>query len=199
MTKRKEVGVWLGHLQKTMNFELVASKVFGRVTHGEGQGLIIVQGPSGIANKTFFLNTVKAFQKGVPSCANTYFSDDLQRLLAEVDISHYQCVDIKEDYPSGIYDNLYRVPLYIALPLSLASASQKRGLKEGHKIVVLCDDLHEFIPHNQESNLTFLKQLAELLHNLKDITFLGAYTLNYYGKGLEDTVLSNYVLALGYD
>ena len=199
MATTNKLETWLSYLQKTMHFESVFRQVFERIVGGRGHGLMILQGPSKIANKSFFLKMVKAFQKGVPPNAKVYFSSDLQRLLAEVDTSDYQCVDIKEDCPIKPHSNIYRVPLYLALPFSLASASQKRGLKKGHKIVILCDDLQEFIPHNQESNMTFLKQLAELTYNRMEITFLGAYTLDIYGKGLEKTALSSHILPLGYD
>ncbi len=125
--------------------------------------------------------------------AKEYFSEAMQRLLTEVGVSRYQCVDIGEEYPQS-----YRVPLYVTLPLSIASASNKRGLKKGHHTVVLCDNLHEFINHNG-SNLTFLNELSQ--HSTKDITFLGAYTLDKWDKsdGLKHTVLGNHVLVLGYD
>jgi hypothetical protein len=159
---------------------------------------MILQGPPQKGNKSFFLNMVKAFQKGVPSQAMEYFSDDFQRLLAKVDISHFDCVDVKEDYPI-VPANLYEVPLCLTLPLSLASASQKKGLKKGHKMVVLCDDLQEFLRHDDFHQMAFLKQIAGLTSVYKEFVFLGAYTLDGFGKGLENTVLSDYTLALGYD
>lgn len=198
MTTHKEVEIWLSYLKNTMHFESVATRVFERIVGGQGHGLMILQGPSNVANKSFFLNMVKAFSTGVPPDAKLYFSSHLQRLLAEVDMSHYQCVDIKEDCPIGL-SNLYAFPLYLTLPLSLASASRKRGLKKGHKIVVLCDDLQEFLRHNEAEQLVFLGQVAGLIRDYKELTFLGAYTLNWNGKGLENTALSDYVLALGYD
>ena len=194
----KELEVWLSRLHETVNFEPAFRKIFQRILNGEGHGLIILQGPSKTANKSYFLNTVKAFQKGVPAHVRRYFSSGLQRLLAEIDTSHYQCVDIEEDCPIQPYSNVHRVPLNIALPLSLVSASLKRGLKKGHKTVVLCNDLQEFIPHIQESNIAFLKQFAELTRNHGEITLVCAYTLDY-GKGLEATTLSTYVQPLGYD
>lgn len=198
MATQKEVEVWLSYLQKTMHFESVFRQVFERIVGGQGHGLIIIQGPSEIANKSFFLKMVKAFQKGVPPNAKEYFSSDLQRLLAQVDTSHYQCVDIKEDCPIGASD-LCAIPLYLTLPLSLASASQKRGLKKGRRVVVLCDDLHEFLRHNQTEQMVFLGQIAGLARDYKELMLLGAYALDWNGKGLENTALSEYVLALGYD
>jgi len=156
-----------------------------------------------VANKSFFLNLVGAFQKGVPSGVKGSFPSTLSRLLDEINVSHYQCVDIKKDCPPQVtktFGTVYRVPLYIALPFSLTSVSQMRGLKKGNKIVILCDDLHEFIPHNKESNMTFLKQLAGLLLDQKNLTFIAAYrTSGYKNEGLENTELSIYCLPIGYD
>ncbi len=199
MATGKEVEVWLSHLQGTVNFEPVFRVVFDRITRGEGRGVLILQGPSKAANKSFFLNMVKAFQKGVPLIAGQYFSPECERLLAEIGTAHYQCIDIKEDCPKLVtYPNIFRVPLYLALPLSLVQSSQTRGLKRGRKTVIVCDDLQEFNSHQQASNVAFLKQLDDLLLNLGEITFLAAYKLNY-GNGLKDTVLSDNTLALGYD
>ena len=198
MVTNEEIDVWLSHLQNTMNFESVFQQVFDRITHGRGHGVLILQGPPKIANKSFFLQVVKSFQKGVPLPARTYFSDNCQRLLDEITTRRYQCVDVNEDCPPA-YPSIYRLPLYMALPLSIAMASQKRGMKKGLRTVVICDDLHKFIPHNRESNIAFLKQLDDLLYNnLEEVTFLGAYTLEQ-GQDLKGTVLSNNILALGYD
>jgi hypothetical protein len=199
----KNIKLWLSYLQNTVNFESAFSQVFERVIHGNGNGLIILQGPSKIANKSFFLNMVGAFQKGVPPSVRGYFPSDFSRLLDDIDTSRYQCVNIKNDCPPQVtktYGTVYRVPLYIALPFSLTSASRMRGLKKGSRIVVLCDDLNEFIPHNKESNMTFLKQLAGLLFDQKDLTFIAAYqTSSYNNEGLENTDLSIYCLPVGYD
>jgi len=199
----KNIELWLSYLQNTVNFELAFEQVFERILHGNGNGLIILQGPSKIANKSYFLNIVNVFQKGVPSSIRGYFSSNDSRLLDEINASDYQCVKINNDCPPQIsktYGTVYRVPLYLALPFSLTSASQMRGLKKGKKTVILCDDLHEFIPHNKESNMTFLKQLAVLLCDQKDLTFLAAYQTNSYNnEGLENTDLSIYSLPIGYD
>lgn len=194
MAKYKDLEVWLSCLQNTENFESVFRHVFERVMHGKGYGLLILKGPSKEANKSYFLNMVKAFQDGVPLKAKQYFSDDLQRLLGEVDVSQYQCVDIKEDCPM---DNVLGVPLYLTLPFSLASASQKRGLKKAHKIIVLCDDLQEFLGNNEKEQMLFLGQIANFTNSYKEITFLGAYTPAYPKYNLDDTALSKYSLALG--
>jgi hypothetical protein len=199
----KNIKLWLSYLQNTVNFESAFSQVFKRVIHGNGNGLIILQGPSKIANKSFFLNLVGAFQKGVHPSVRGYFPSNFSRLLDDIDASSYQCVNIKNDCPPQVtktYGIVYRVPLYMALPFSLTSASQMRGLKKGSRIVVLCDDLNEFIPHNKESNMTFLKQLAVLLFDQKDLTFVAAYqTSGYNNEGLENTDLSIYCLPVGYD
>lgn len=124
----------------------------------------------------------------------------MQRLLAEVGVSQYQCVDIGHEYPydKSMLPYRYRVSLDVTLPLSLVSAGRKRGLKKGYHTVVLCDKLHEYMNHN-ESNLTFLNELSQQGSN--DITFLGAYTLDEWDKhdGLKHTVLANHVMVLGYD
>jgi len=199
----KNIELWISYLKNTVNFEPALSQVFERVLHGNGNGLIILQGPSKIANKSFFLNLVDAFQKGVPPSVKGYFRSNLSRLLDDIDASGYQCVSIKNDCPPQVaktYGTVYRVPLYIALPFSLTSASQMRGLKKGSKVIILCDDLHEFIPHNKESNMTFLKQLAGLLFGQKNLTLIAAYqTSGYNNEGLENTDLSIYCLPIGYD
>ncbi len=197
MATNKEIEIWLSYLKKTKHFESVFSRVFGRIVEGEGHGLIIIQGPPK-ANKSFFLNVVKAFQKGVSYNAKEYFSSDLQRLLAKVDISHYQCVDIKADCPTGA-SSLYTLPLYLTIPLSLASAAQKRGMKKGHRTVVLCDDLQEFLRLEEPKQIIFFNQVSGLICDYKELTFLGAYRLDQNGKGLENTALSDYVSPLGYD
>ncbi len=132
-----------------------------------------------------------------------YFSSNLSRLLDEINVNPYQCVDIKKDCPPQVtktYGTLYRVPLYMALPFCLTSASQMRGLKKGSKMVILCDDLHDFILQNMESNMTFLKQLAGLLFDHKNLTFVATYqTSGYNNEGLKNTDLSIYCLPIGYD
>jgi len=200
----KNIELWLSYLRNTVNFEPAFSQVFERVLHGNGNGLIILQGPSKIANKSFFLNLVSAFQKGVHPSVRGYFPSHLSRLLDDIDASGYQCVNIKNDCPPQVtktYGTVYRVPLYIALPFSLTFASQMRGLKKGSKMVILCDDLHEFISHNKESNMTFLKQLSGLLFDQKNLTFIAAYQTSSYNnnEGLENTDLSIYCLPIGYD
>ncbi len=47
----KETELWLSYLENTANFEPAFSQVFERILHGNGNGLIILQGPSKIANK----------------------------------------------------------------------------------------------------------------------------------------------------
>lgn len=101
MVTNKELKDCLNALQGTRWFEDVARAVFGRLAHGKGNGLMILQGPSKIANKTYFLKMVKASQKGVPGMAKEYFSEDMQRFLEEVGVSRYQCVDVGEEYPNS--------------------------------------------------------------------------------------------------
>lgn len=203
---KNELNVWLNYLKETMSFELVASMVFDRLIDGDGAGLMIIQGPSKLANKTFFLKMVSAFQSGVPAEAREYFSNDLYRKLDELSATRYQCIDIKEE--CGIQPDavLFRTPLSIVLPLSLAKATIKRGMRKGHKLVLLCDDLNQFFYRDAEPNIPYLKTFADSLEGKKDITFLGAYTVetpgewtSHAGIDLKQTPLGNYSLQLGYD
>ena len=57
------------------------AEVFERVLHGNGNGLVILQGPSEIANKSFFLNLVGAFQKEVNPSVIGYLPSNLSRLF----------------------------------------------------------------------------------------------------------------------
>ena len=102
MATQGQVTTWLNYLTGTTHFESVFRTVLLRVLKGEGHGVMILQGTFEIGNKSFFLNIVKAFQKGAPPQAKYDFPPELQRLLAEVEASNYQCVDMKEDYPVRI-------------------------------------------------------------------------------------------------
>lgn len=206
MGKTDQLTVLLNSLQETMWFELVASNVIDRIVNATGHGLMIIQGPSKVSNKSRFLKLISSFQSGVPLNAAEYVSQDLRRKLDELNATRYQCINVKTDCEIEPDLELYRTPLSIVIPLSMAAASMKRGLKKGHKVVVLCDDLNEFLYRDAEPNIPFLRTLADSLDNHKDITFIGAYTVivngdfgNHGGSDLKETILAKYVLPLGYD
>jgi len=191
---------WLKHLTQTIHFESVATTVFERLIHGNGPGLLVLYGPPKVANKSFFLNTVEAFQKGA-SAAEEFVSPELWRLLGELEPGQYQCVNIKKDCPIQPYGNIYRAPLELAVPMALATAAHTKGLRKGRDIVILCDDLHEFIVHNKQTNEQFLKSLSSALDNLKGISFLGASQGGHgYSPWDAKAVLGlEHVLDLGWD
>ena len=70
-----ELHEWIKRLEKTMNFPSAANKVFQRLILGEGPGLLVLwgglPGEPKKANKTYFLNTVEAFQKGPAPAKNS--------------------------------------------------------------------------------------------------------------------------------
>jgi hypothetical protein len=196
MATQKELELWLGALHDTVNFKWAAHAVFNRLAHAQGNSMIVLQGPTEIGNKSYFLKMVKAFQRGVPEMAKLFFPEDMQRLVSELDSIRYQCVDIEEEFPKAS-----REPLHTLLPFAMASALRKRGLRKGQQVLILCDNLNDFMQHN-ESDVSFLKEWAD--RNPKDITFLGAYTLQHSisGKlenGLENAIGYSSTHALGYD
>lgn len=186
---------WLDCLKNTMHFESRATTVFERLIHGQGPGLLVLWGPTKIANKTYFLNIVEAFQKSA-SPAKEFVSSELWRLLGEMKPRHYQCVNVIKDCPVPRNTTIYRIPLAVVVPLALAVAARERGLVKKRNIVILCNDIHEFIQHNKQENEQFLRELAGALDKQTGITFLGASRLDWNVKaalGWER------VLQLGWD
>ena len=198
--KPNGLNTWLGNLKETMHFESTATQVFERLIHGQGPGLLVLYGPSVKANKTYFLKTVEAFQNG-SSGAKKFVSAELWRLLVQLEVGSYQCVSVQEDFPVPPNSNIYRTPLSIVVPMALAEAAQKRGLHSGRNIVIMCDDLHEFMAHNKQMNEQFLVELARFLDNQSKITFLGASRLKHAWPNWDvQAVLPwGHVLPLGWD
>ncbi len=189
----------LSELFKAMNFESTAHTVFERLINGNGPGLLVLWGGSPgeaiKANKTYFLNMVETFQKGAKP-AKPHASDYLWDLLKQLEPDHYQCVRVKEDSNLSDYA-LYQTPLSVAISLALAGAVNRRGLTVARNIVILCDDIHEFMrrPHLQ-ANEEFLRELASSLDKQTVVTFLGASRLTWNAKAI---VGQERALALGWD
>lgn len=171
-----DVQLWLSSLKKTINFETTAKQVFDRLVSGHGPGLLVIYGPSISANKTRFLKSVEAFQAGCPPVAQQFVSPELWALLKQVHEDMYQCVNV----PSAIKEfNLdpgvasYRIPLGITVPMALALAASATGIMKNTRIVILCDDLQDFMSYNQAANEQFLVELSRVLDKRSEVTFLG--------------------------
>jgi hypothetical protein len=188
----------LSALKETMNFESTAFTVYTRLIQGKGPGLFVVWGgePNGPkTNKTYFLNAVESFQTGAKA-AKPFVPDFLWNLLEQLEPSFYQCIDVIKDCPVQHHGNIYQTPLSIALPMAVATAACRRGLEAGRKIVILCDNIEQFMEHNRQANEQFLRELARSLDNQTKITFLGASQLTWDAKGVLG---SDYALPLGWD
>ena len=187
-------------LIKAVNFDSAALTVFQRLVLGEGPGLLVLWGGNPgdkvKANKSYFLDMVEAFEQGITSAISSVFPEQLQELLQQLEPGYYQCVRVKEDCPLSSSTNIYRTPLSIALPLAIAGAAHRRGIAEDCNLVILCDDIHEFMHHNQGDNERFLIELATALDNQTSITFLGASQLTWNANNVLD---KSRVLALGWD
>lgn len=161
-----------------MNFESAAYSVFQRLIIGEGSGLLVLWGgePSEEqkAGKTSFLKMVDAFQNGAAP-AKPYVSKYpyLWKLLAQLEPGHYQCVWVEGDFPLE-KSKLYQTPLAVAVPLAIAGAVHRRGLSSGRNIVILCDDIDEFMRYGGNANEKFLHDFGDSLDEQKVVTFLGA-------------------------
>jgi len=121
----------LNELVKTINFQYCAYMVFSRIIKDQGQGLLILWGgnPGDVkkVNKSYFLDMVEDFEKGVPPGAVNILPEELQELLQQLEPDQYQCIRVKEDciVPTG--ENVYAMPLSIAVPLTIAGAIRRGG------------------------------------------------------------------------
>lgn len=186
--------------KKTMNFESTAFTVFQRVILGEGHGLLVLWGGSPDnpvkANKGYFLEMVETFAKGALP-AKLYVSEYLWELLGQLESGHYQYVRVIEDCSVFLpHNKIYETPLAVAVPMALAGAVYRRGLNSGRKIVILCDDIQEFMRYNQAANQKFLVELARSFDSQTTVTFLGASQLTWDAKA---NLGSARALPLGWD
>ena len=177
-----------------MNFESTATQVFQRLIFGDGPGLYVLWGGlpnQSPVNKTYFLETIKAFEKSPVPQKPFVSSNSLLELLAQLKPFHYQCVTIKGDYS---------LPLAVAVPLALAEVAYRPGLVAGRKIVILCDDIHQFMEYenelNKDENEQFLVKLARALDTQTTVTFLGTSRLSWNAKAV---IGSERALPLGWD
>ena len=203
-----ELKIRLRNLKKTINFETVATQVFNRLIHGQGPGLLVLYGPpppeNKKANKTYFLDVVEAFQQGCPLIAKDSVSAELWSLLSRLHTDMYQCVNIVNTIKEFNLEpgaTSYRIPLGVTTSVALAIAAHANGMEPGGKVVILCDDLHEFMGFNKEANEQFLIELSRVLDNRKEMTFLAAARLKgVYPYWDALAVLGfEHVLNLGWD
>lgn len=182
-----------------MNFAPTAYSVFQRLITGEGPGLLVLWG--GLPNdkkkagKTSFLKMIDAFQKGAAP-AKPYVSEYpyLWKLLAQLESGHYQCVWVEGDFPLE-KSKLYQTPLAVAVPLAIAGAVHRRGLSTSRNIVVLCDNIDEFMRYGGNANEKFLHDFGDSLDGQKVVTFLGASSKTWNAEH----ELPDRWLALGWD
>ena len=198
----------LSNLEKTINFETVATQVFNRLIHGHGPGLLVLYGPPPPedvkANKTYFLDIVEAFQQGCPPIAKDFVSSELWSLLSRLHTDMYQCINIVniiKEFNLEPGATSYRIPLGVTASVALAIAAQANGLEKGGNVVILCDDLHKFMGYNKEANEQFLIALSCVLNDRKEMTFLAAARLKEAYPCWDAPALlgSEYVLNLGWD
>ena len=91
---------------------------------------------------------------------------------------------------------LYQTPLSALVPLALAGAINRKGMVREHNVVILCDDIHEFVRYNPQVNEQFLRDLAQALDKQTTLTFIGSSRLDWDAK----TILGDErVLPLGWD
>ncbi|KTB47428.1 hypothetical protein DEALK_02730 [Dehalogenimonas alkenigignens] len=184
-------------LAKTVNFENAAYSVFSRLVQGQGPGLMVLWGGTPDnpekANKSYFLNMIQQVEDS-PETVKSYVPAFVWEILADLEPGHYQCVRLKEDSGLSPYA-LYPMPLSIVLPLALAKAAYRRGLKPASHIVILADDLQEFMRFNRASNEEFLTKLGQELDKQAEISFIGASQMTWNAKILGD----DRILALGWD
>ena len=187
----------LTELAKTENVWNAVVKVFARLERDMGPGLFVLwggyPGEKKKANKTYFLNMVASFEHGAQG-GKHIFPDDLWAWLAELKPNVYQCIRIKDD--SGLLnEELYSTPLSAVVPLALAGAVSRRGLATGRKLVILCDNLQEFLHYNQTANEQYLRDLALALDKQTLVTFLGASRIESWDA--KFTLTEERILPLG--
>lgn len=192
-------------LINTLNFESTALTVFNRLILETGPGLLVLwggnQGDTKKANKSYFLDMVEAFELGVSPAALDILPDSLQNLLQQLDPRHYQCVRVKGDCPSLAGNAVYSPPLSVTVPLTIAGAANRRGLASGRNLVILCDDMQEFMKYNTRANERYLQDLSMWLKRQSVVTFLGASRLTWNAKTAlaSDPSDGDHVLPLGWD
>ncbi|MDP2918639.1 MAG: hypothetical protein Q8O43_00230 [Dehalococcoidia bacterium] len=195
----------LTELIKVMNFESTAFTVFNRLVLEKGPGLFVLWGgnPGDVkkANKSYFLDMVETFEQGMAPTAANILPDQLQELLQQLDPSHYQCVRVIEDYLLPANGDVYATPLSIAIPLAIAGAAHRRGLEDGRNLVILCDDIQEFMKYNLRANEQYLHDLSLWLDRQTIVTFIGASQLTWNAKAVldQDHFKGSHALALGWD
>lgn len=97
--------------------------------------------------------------------------------------------------------SIYEIPLSVAVPLAIAGAAHRRGLVDGRNLVILCDDIQEFMKYNMRANEQYLHDLSLWLDRQTIVTFLGASRLTWNAKAALDSDPSKegHALALGWD
>jgi hypothetical protein len=188
----------MSELSKTINFESAAFSVFSRLVEGQGPGLMALWGGTPDnpkkANKSYFLNMIQQVEIS-PETVKPFVPAFVWEILADIEPEHYQCVRLKEDSGLSPYA-LYPTPLSVVLPLALSKAAYRRGLKPASQIVILADDLQEFMRFNRASNEEFLTKLGQELDKQAEISFVGASQLPWDAR---EVLGQNRVLALGWD
>lgn len=168
----------INEIQKVKHWGRNTVILFNRLILAEGPGLFVLWGGSPDnpvkANKSYFLEMVETFTKE-PISAKPFVTGELWELLGQLQSGHHQCVRVIEDCslvlpPSKIYET----PLAVAVPLALSAAANRRGLSVGRNILILCDNIQEFMKYNKRENEQFLRELAASLDNQTVVTFLGA-------------------------
>jgi hypothetical protein len=204
-----ELKTRLSALKKTMNFETVATRVFGRLIHGYGPGLLLLYGPphdppwpeEKKGNKTYFLDVVEALQQGCPAIVQGFVSAELWSLLRQLNAGMYQCinmVNVIREFNLEVGATHYRIPLGVTMSVALALTAQANGFEKGGRVVILCDDLPRFMEYNTGANEQFLIELSHVLNKRREVTFLAAARLrddDYWNEEFGPKQLLN----LGWD
>jgi hypothetical protein len=192
-------------LSQTEGFGKAAQKVFSRLVLGKGPGLMILWGgmPGDMekTNKSYFLDLVEALSAG-PEIAKPYVPDYVWEILRQLEPNRYQCIRIKED--SGLDDfDLYASPLSTLMPIAIARAAGKHGIKPGRDIIVICDELEKYIPEHKQMNERFLLYMSITLNGMPiflgetSLTFLGAAKSTWDANSALGGLASEDVLTLG--
>jgi hypothetical protein len=117
-------------------------------------------------------------------------------LLQQMEPDDYHCLRLIEDssLPAG---SLYQRPLSAVVVAALAGAIFRRGWVTGRRVVMLCDNIQEFMQYNRTANEEFLRSLANTLDNQTAFTVIGASRMGAWDA--EAVLGSDHVINLGWD
>jgi hypothetical protein len=138
---------------------------------GQGEpGVLIVVGEDG-SGKRSFLDWIKDFTTTGKLWHNFYWPEECQRLASLLPRGSLMPIPVGKPKAAG--SRLLAAVISVAVVRTLMA----EGLKKGRKVVVLCDDLEEFLqrPHREVvlANKAFFQEFSGLLETETSLTFVG--------------------------